>query len=324
MDLSVVVVTLDGREMTLACLDSVGPGAGGLEHEIIVVDNGSTDGTPAAVRGRFPGARVLENGANRGYGPAANQGMRESRGRCVLLLNNDARAPAGGLRTLVEFLDASHDAAMVGPQLMHEDGRTQHSFDAEPSLATELLNKSLLRRLMPGRFPGRLTPLSGPTDVPNLVGACLMVRRAAMDELGPFDETFFYLYEETDWCRRARARGWRVVVHPGVRVVHLQGRTRERMRVRAKVEHARSLFAYFRKHHPVQGALLRALYPVKSLLETVLFGLSTALTLGLWPRARRRTAEAAAVLAWQLLLCPRGMGLAPRVRPDAPCPATSR
>lgn len=324
MDVSVVVVTFNGRDMTLAGLDTIAAAAGGLAHELVVVDNGSDDGTPQAVRARFPLARVVENGANRGYGPAANQGLREAAGRAVVLLNNDARLPAGGLRTLVEYLDANPDVAAVGPQLIHEDGRTQHSFDVEPSLATEVFNKSLLRRLLPGRFPSRLQALAGPTGVPNLVGACFVLRRAAVDELGAFDETFFYLYEETDWCRRARAAGRRIVVHPGVRVMHLQGRTRERMRVRARIEHARSLFAYFRKHHPAQHAVLRALYPMKSLVEAVLWVAMTALTLGLWPRARRRAVEAAAVLAWQVLLCPRGLGLAPRARATAPCPATSR
>ncbi|MBI2933400.1 MAG: glycosyltransferase family 2 protein [Planctomycetes bacterium] len=315
MDLSVVVVTLNGRDMTLSCLESVTPAAAELEHEIIVVDNGSSDGTPQAVRARFPQARLIENGRNCGYGFAANQGMRQARGRYVCLLNNDARLPPSGLRVLAGLLETTPDIGMIGPQLVHEDGRLQHSFDVEPSLATELLNKSLLRRLLRGRFPSRLTPLAGPTDVPNLVGACLLARRSAVEQLGFFDEIFLYLYEETDLCRRARAAGWRVVVHPGVQVVHLQGRTRARVRLRARVEHARSLFAYFRKHHFAQYVLLRFLYPLKSLLESTVFGLLTTLSLGLWPRARRRAAEALVVLAWQLLLCPRGMGLAPSNRP---------
>jgi len=324
MDLSVVVVTLNGRDMTLACLDTLEAAAAGLAWELVVVDNGSEDGTPAAVRARHPRARVIENGANRGYGPAANQGLREAGGRNVALLNNDTRLPPAALRTLAEFLDARPDVAAVGPQLVHEDGRAQHSFDVEPSLATEVLNKSLLRRLMPARFPSRLQERREPVDVPNLVGACFVMPRAAVADIGEFDETFFYLYEETDWCRRARAAGRRVVLHPGVRITHLQGRTRERMRVRARIEHARSLFAYFRKHHPAQHAILRVVYPVKSLVATVAWGVATVVTLGLWARARRRAAEAAAVLAWQILLCPRGLGLAPAVRTEAPCPATSR
>lgn len=318
MNLSVVIVALNGRDMTLDCLATLKDAAGGLEHEIILVDNGSSDGTADAVEARFPAARVIRNADNRGYGPAANQGMRDSTGRIMALVNNDTRLPPGSLRDLVAFLDRAPKCAIVGPQLLHEDGRPQHSFDVEPGLMTELLNKSLLRRLNPGAFPSRLQERAEPFEVDNLVGACFVVRRAVIDELGPFDESFFYLYEETDLCRRARDRGWKVMVDPAVRIVHLQGRTRRAVRVRAKIEQARSRFAYFRKHRPAAHVVLRLLLPVKALFETIVWGVATLATLGLWGRARGRFAESAAVLGWQLLLCPPTMGLdrRPHGRPE--------
>jgi hypothetical protein len=309
MDLSIVLVTLNGREMTLDCLRTLAGAAAGLEHEILLVDNASEDETPDAVAREFPTARVIRNAENRGYGPAANQGLLEASGRVVAFLNNDTRLPPGAFRTLVQFLDRTPGCAVAGPQLVHEDGRSQHSFDVEPSLATELLNKSLLRRLRPGAYPSRLQGRTEPFEVANLVGACFVVRGEAARRLGGFDETFFYLYEETDFCNRARAEGWKIMVHPGVRVIHLQGRTRRAVRVRAKIEQARSRFAYFRKHHPAQYVALRLLSPLKSLLETVAWSGITLVTLGLWERARRRLSESAAVLVWQLLLCPRRLGL---------------
>jgi N-acetylglucosaminyl-diphospho-decaprenol L-rhamnosyltransferase len=306
MDLSVVIVALDGRDMTLECLATIAGAAEGLDHEIILVDNGSTDGTADAAAGL---ARVIRNPDNRGYGPAANQGMRASSGRIIALVNNDTRLPRRSLRELVAFLDRTPRCGIVGPQLLHEDGRTQHSFDVEPSVATELLNKSLLRRLRPGAYPSRLQNRTEPFAVDNLVGACFVLRRAILDELGPFDETFFYLYEETDLCRRARDRGWTVMVHPSVSITHLQGRTRSRVRVRARIEQARSRFAYFRKHRPAAHVALRILYPLKCLVETIAWGVAVVLTLGIWPRARGRFAEAGAVLGWQLVGCPRRLGL---------------
>src|SRR5262245_26643728 len=275
MDLSVVIVALNGRDMTLECLGTIGGAAGGLEHEIILVDNGSSDGTADAAAAKFPGLRVIRNPGNRGYGPAANQGMRESSGRVVALVNNDTRLPPGGLRDLVGFLDAMPGCGVVGPRLLHEDGRPQHSFDVEPSLATELLNKSLLRRLHPSAFPSRLQERADPFEVDNLVGACFVVRREVVEQLGGFDETFFYLYEETDFCRRARERGLKVMVQPSVSVVHLQGRTRRAVRVRAKIEQARSRFAYFWKHRPLACLVLRVLLPVKSLFETIAWSAAT-------------------------------------------------
>lgn len=309
MDLTVVVVSFNGRDMTLEGLATVPAAAEGLRWELVLVDNGSTDGTPDAVAGVRPDARVIRNGGNRGYGPAANQGMREGRGRCFALLNNDARLPPGALREIVAYLDAHPDVAVAGPQLVHEDGRSQHSFDTEPSLATELLNKSLLRRLFPSSFPSRLQDRREPMEVASLVGACFVVKREAVERLGRFDEEFFYLYEETDFCRRARAAGLKVVLLPSVKAVHLQGRTRERVRVRAKIEQARSRFAYFRKHHPVQHLALRILFPLKTLVSALGWLVPTLLTAGLWRRARVRFLESAAVLAWQLLWCPRSMGL---------------
>lgn len=318
MDLSVVIVALNGRDMTLNCLATLADAASGLIVETILVDNGSSDGTADAAEAKFPGVRTIRNRDNRGYGPAANQGMRESSGRIVALVNNDTRLPKGSLRELVAFLDRTPECAVVGPQLVHEDGRSQHSFDVEPGLATELLNKSLLRRLRPSSYPSRLQSRSEPFEVPNLVGACFVLRRSALEALGGFDETFFYLYEETDFCRRARDRGLKVMVLPSVRVVHLQGRTRQSVRVRAKIEQARSRFAYFRKHRPWSHLLLRILSPFKSLLETVAWGVVTLLTVGLWGLARARFAESAAVLGWQLVLCPPRMGLdrRPHGRPE--------
>lgn len=307
-------MTFNGRDMTLECLRSVAAAARGLNPEIVVVDNGSVDGTPEAVEAGVSGARVLRMGENLGYGPAANRAMRASSGRHMALVNNDAILPEDSLTRLAEFLDANRNVAVVGPQLVRPDGRRQHAFDVEPSLATELLNKGLLRRLFPRRYPSRLQERAEPFEVASLVGACFVVRRAAAEELGYFDEEFFYLYEETDFCRRARQAGWRVMLHPGIRVVHFQGQTRRQVRIRAKVEQARSRFAYFRKHHPVQHVLLRILYPVRSLLETWVWFWAAALTLGLWPRARARLAESAAVLLWLALMCPRGLGLS-RVAP---------
>jgi hypothetical protein len=309
MDLSVVLVALNGRDMTLDCLATIREAAGGLEHEVILVDNGSGDGVADAVEARFPAARVIRNAENRGYGPAANQGMKASSGRVLALVNNDTRLPANALRDLVAFLDRTPTCAIVGPQLMHEDGRTQHSFDIEPGLASELLNKSLLRRLNPKRYPSRLQSRAEPFEVENLVGACFVLKREIYRELGGFDETFFYLYEETDFCKRARDLGRTVMVVPAVKIIHLQGRTRKAVRVRARIEQARSRFAYFKKHRPVGHGVLRAVYPVKCLVEVVAWTAALILSLGFWPRARGRLAESSAVLGWQLLLCPRRLGL---------------
>src|SRR5690349_18840373 len=125
MDLSVVIVALNGRDMTLECLATIPGAAGGLACEIVLVDNGSSDSTAEAA-GKIPGVRVIRNSDNRGYGPAANQGMRASTGKIIALVNNDTRLPPGSLKELAALLEADPKAAVVGPQLQHEDGRSQH------------------------------------------------------------------------------------------------------------------------------------------------------------------------------------------------------
>jgi hypothetical protein len=302
---SVVVVNFNGGEFTPACLESIPAGA-----ETIVIDNGSKDGSPDAIAEKFPSILLLRNGANLGFARAVNQGVARSRGRYVCLLNNDARLAPDTLSTLAAYMDAHPDVGMTAPQLMHEDGRRQHSFDNFPSLATAFLNKSLLRILAPARYPSKKQEFTEPREVESVIGACMMVRRSLIERIGPLDESYFLFLEETDWCLRARRAGSKVVFVPSSKVVHLQGKTRDKARVRGKIEYTRSFFRYFRKNCPGSSPFLRAFFPVRNLVE-FLFQ-----TLGLFlPKVRRRWVETASVLGWQLCGCPRGWGLSMGIDP---------
>ncbi len=304
MDVSVVVVNLNGRELLPGCLGSIPPGV-----ETIVVDNGSTDGSPEDIFARFPAVTLLQNPVNRGFAAAVNQGIERSRGRHVCLFNSDARFTPGALETLVRFLEEHPDAGIAAPRLLHEDGRRQHSFDALPSPATALLNKSILRKIFPGDLPAEQQGSTEPLDVPSVIGACMAVRRDLIDRIGALDETYFLFLEETDWCLRARRAGFRVVFVPSAKVVHLQGRTRDKAAVRARIEYTRSLFTYFGRHRPGFYPVLRLLHPVKNLVELLFQTIGAMLTLFLVPGLRRRWIETAALAGWQLLLCPRRFGL---------------
>ncbi|MCI0342422.1 MAG: glycosyltransferase family 2 protein, partial [Planctomycetales bacterium] len=245
-DVSVVIVSWNTRDLLAACLRSVAEAGREVPHETIVVDNGSEDGSGDLVAREFPAVRLVRNGENRGYAAAANQGIREGSGRYVLLLNPDATLPPDALRALVAYADREPRVGLVGAALRDPDGRVQKSVAAIPSLATELLNRDLLRLLLPSRFPD-LTDGTEPSDVPSVVGACLLARREAIEKVGPLDEGYFVFLEETDWCVRMREAGWRVVHHPGVRVVHAQGRAKERDPVAGWIEYYRSLYRFFRR-----------------------------------------------------------------------------
>jgi GT2 family glycosyltransferase/tRNA A-37 threonylcarbamoyl transferase component Bud32 len=299
VSVSVVIVNFNGGDITPACLESIPPGV-----ETIVVDNGSKDGSPDRIAEKSPKVTLLRYSVNQGFARAVNQGIARSTGRYICLLNNDARLSPDTLSTLAAYMDAHPEVGMTAPQLVHEDGRKQHSFDNFPSLASAFLNKSLLRLMAPGRFPSKRQEFTEPREVESVIGACMMVRRELIDRIGPLDEAYFLFLEETDWCLRARSAGSKVVFVPSSKVVHLQGKTRDKARVRGRIEYTRSYFTYFRKNLPLSSLLLRLLFPLKTAIEFV----AQTLTLFL-PGVRRRWIETASVLGWQLGGCPRKWGL---------------
>jgi GT2 family glycosyltransferase len=221
-DVAVVVLTYNGLPWVERALESV------RGHETLVVDHGSVDGTLDLVRERFPEVRIVEQ-ANVGFGGGNNRGIAETEAPWILLLNSDAWfADEEGLARLVAFAEEHADAAVVGPRLRNTDGSLQRSVRGFPTLwglATEYL---FLRKLAPGSR--LMNPLyAGGFDhetareADYLYGACLLVRRAAVEEVGGLDEDFFMFSEETEWCWRFRAAGWSVVFAPVADVVHVGG-----------------------------------------------------------------------------------------------------
>lgn len=313
-DCSVIVVSWNTRDLLEACLASVREKAPGAEA--IVVDNGSADGSAAMVRAKFPEAVLVENPSNRGFARAVNQGLDRAARPVAVLLNPDATLSDGALEELLKALDADPAIGIAGAQLLDQDGRRQHSFDNFPTLATECLNKWLVRVLFPGRFPDKSRQFDSVTDVDSVIGACLAVRRGTVERVGPLDEAYFVFLEETDWCLRMRRAGLRVVHVPSARVFHRQGKAKAIRPVLARIEYLRSLFLYFRKNRSSAAyLLLRAARLAKSFLNAFGTSLALVLTLGLSGAVRRRAAIHAGLFGWQLLGCPDSIGLRP---PDLP------
>lgn len=227
LDLSVVIVSYNVREHLLACLETVCAGlqAGGLRGEIIVVDNASSDGTVEAVRAAFPGVEVIANRGNRGFAAANNQGIQRARGRVVVLLNPDTRVARDALGRLVRYLDENPAVGVVGPRLVYPDGRTQPSRRRFPTLLTGFLESTVVQDYWRDNRVLRRYYVADRSDdetqeVDWLVGACLAVRREAIETAGLLDERFFLYSEEVEWCWRIRRAGWRVVYLPEATVYH--------------------------------------------------------------------------------------------------------
>lgn len=311
VDVTVIIVTRNTCALTTAAVASVFERRDDLAVEVVVVDNGSTDGTEGAIRARFPAVKYHAAGCNLGFGRANNVGAAEARGAFVLLLNSDARLEPDALARAVAALRSHPDWGIVGAHLMNPDGSPQNSIANYPTLATELLNKSLLRRLFPRRYPGKEQHYTAPLAVETVIGAFMLIRREVWDRLGGFDERYFFFFEETDLCLGTVRAGWKVVHLPEVRVWHHQGGTAKKVSAAARIEYWRSRYRYFRKNHgPAALLVLGAGLLLRLVVSVVTQNLFRLVTLGRSERWSDRARVSNALLGWHGRGCPANMGLA--------------
>ena len=248
-DASVVVVTYNALPWIEQSIESV------ENEEVVVVDNGSTDGTVDVVRELFPQARLIER-ENLGLASGWNAGMAVVTGRYFLLLNADAWLTDGSLARLVEFADAHPEAAVVGPRLLNTDGTLQRSVRGFPTLWRLETEYFFLRKLAPGSQLLNAFYAGGfdhdeVREVEVVMGACMLVRREAVEQVGPLDESFFLFSEETDWCYRFVRAGWQVLFFPGAECVHVGGASHGGRLFR---ENLRGHLRFFAKHRGARSA----------------------------------------------------------------------
>jgi N-acetylglucosaminyl-diphospho-decaprenol L-rhamnosyltransferase len=220
-DASVVVVTYNALPWVERALESV------RGEETVVVDNSSTDGTADVVRELFPEATLIEQ-ENLGLAAGWNAGMAAASGRYFLIMNADAWMTEGSLARLVRFADERPQAAVIGPRLLNVDGSLQRSVRGVPTLWRLATEYFFLRKLAPGSRLLNAFYAGGfahdeEREVEVVMGACMLVRREAVEQVGPLDEAFFLFSEETDWCQRFREAGWKVLFYPGAECVHVGG-----------------------------------------------------------------------------------------------------
>ena len=310
VDISFIIVNWNTRNILIDCLNSIYKTVTDIDREIYVVDNNSTDGSQDAVRNGFPDVKLIESKTNTGFAHANNRALSVMQGRFAVLLNSDAVLQEGAIKSLLNFMDNTPGAGIAGVQLLNEDGSRQNSIDNFPSLETEILNKSILRLISPDKYPGKAGNYNTPIEVDSVIGACMMVRKKAIDEAGFLDEDYFIFLEETDWCFRMHEKGWKVYHVPDSRVLHLSGHSKKKAPGESQIEYYKSLYKFFSKNKdPVSCLTLRILKPCKLLINLLLNILGNLITLFQNEKLRGRLSKYYTLLMWHFLLCPDSMGI---------------
>ena len=259
MDISIVVLNWNDRKHLEICLDSLANCSKRHSVEIIVVDNGSTDGSPEFVRSQFPQVQLITLAENIGFPKGNNTGIRASKGEYIFVLNSDIKVLDDCVDRLVDHLEANPKIGMIGPRILNGDLTHQSSCRHFPTLwnnfceTTGLATLFKSSRIFCGEhmmyFKGDRT-----IDVDVLVGCFWTVRRKALDEFGLLDKGFFIYAEDVDWCKRCWKSGWSVVFFSEASAIHYRGvSTTKKDPVRFAITQQKSVLRYWQKHHGIPG-----------------------------------------------------------------------
>ena len=263
MDVSLVIVSYNGRDYLRRCLTSIHEHTHDVQYEVIVVDNASQDGTPEMVAEEFPQATLVRRSTNAGFAAGVNEGIAHARGEAFLLLNPDSLITSNVLPPMLAHLRAHDDIGIIAPKLLDADGALQLSCRAFPSFGTALFNRySLATKLFRNNRLSRrylMTDFdhSRIADVDWVSGACWLLPRRAYELVGPLDEGYFWSIEDVDYCQRTHRAGLRVVYFPEATVIHHIGRSAAALPGRAVVARHRGMWRYYRSYLRPRAPVVR-------------------------------------------------------------------
>ena len=269
VDMSIVLVCWNNKTYLDPCLKSLYEGGLKSSFDVVVVDNGSKDGSQQMLAEKYSEVKIIQNEGNVGLGKASNQGIEATNGRHVLLLNNDTLVSGHALDMLVEFLDAHPEAGAVGGKLLNSDGSFQSGYAPFSTLLEEFLIVTHIGEMLWAGYPSH----GDSNEIKStgwLSSACLLVRRSALDQVGLLDESYFIYGDEADLQFRLNKAGWKVFYLPDSTIIHFGGRSMDRWKRRKMVYRGKMLF-YKKNYGFVSKFFLRILFFVMSFLKLLVW-----------------------------------------------------
>lgn len=254
MDLSIIIVNYNTKKLTFECIESIYKSNMNYQFEIYMVDNNSSDDSVQVIKDNFPKVNVIANKENVGFSRANNQAIQLSKGRYVLLLNSDTIVRETTLDTIIKFMDDYKDVGVTGCKVILPDGTLDKachrgfptpdaSFYYMTGIAKKFPNNPRFNK-----YHKSYLNLNEIHEIDCLVGAFMMVRREAIDEVGMLDEEFFMYGEDIDWCYRIKEAGWKVYYYPHVSIVHYKGASSKKKPTKIVYEFHRAMYLFHKKH----------------------------------------------------------------------------
>jgi len=297
---TVIFIHRNGFDRLKQALDSAVNAIGSLD-EIIIVDNASSDSSINQISKIYPTIKVIKNDSNLGYGHAANQGINTGKGKYFLICNNDIVLPKNIFNELEELFLKEPRAGIISGQLINMNREIIRTSSKEPSLFSEFDG---IGRIDHSKDPHKIS------KVGILRGACLGVRKKMIDEIGGYDEDFFFYFEDTEWCIRANNQGWKVYLNPNIKVSHIGGASSNELYSQSRIEFYRSRIIFWKKIFPKHIVISLYVWNIPKLfLDLIFYSLISFITFGKNTRIKKKMIDRGIVLLWLFLGQPESWGL---------------
>jgi GT2 family glycosyltransferase len=304
--ISVIIVSWNARNFLRDCLTSVYKTGGAVLHEVIVVDNASSDGSPEMVVEQFPQVKLIHAGGNLGFAKANNLAIQQATGSMLALINSDVIVHPECLQTLVAYVDSNPDVGLAGPKVFGRDGLIQYSCGKLPTVWNSACRFMGLDRIL-GRwelfsgFQMRHLDYGRRSEVGVLSGCFWLSRRSAVEKVGGLDERFFFYAEDIDWCKRFKDAGWKIIFEPAATAIHFGGGSSGNAPLRYSIEMLRGNLIYWKKHHGNFGrSVFYLLISTRCVLRYLANGFLRITCLARGDATKNKMDEDAVCLRWLL------------------------